>query len=167
MFCVAVCCTVWSPSASCKGGITESVQVLLSRGKAAVEAIAAAPDATSRRDADAFAQLQIIRQMMEKAKQQHWEEVLQVGERRKWLNLRDLAVRSRRRGAASGPQAFGPPPTFQLNRQPAAITVASICIALSAAHAHGVLGVLLVLPVPGAHSLLSAQQVNSSIDHAL
>jgi len=76
----------------CEGGITESVQVLLSRGQAAVEAIAAAPDATSRRDADAFDQLQIIRRMMEKAKQQQWDGVLQVRDFIDTLDVRDLPV---------------------------------------------------------------------------
>jgi hypothetical protein len=52
--------------------------VLLSRGQAAVEAIAAAPDPTSRRDAEAFQQLQLIRQMVELAGQGQWDKVLQV-----------------------------------------------------------------------------------------
>jgi len=89
------CCALHHVHAVCvtrEGKITESVQVLLSRGQAAVEAIAAAPDATSRRDADAFDQLQIIRRMMEKAKQQHWDGVLQVRERLDRLHVSDLAV---------------------------------------------------------------------------
>lgn len=61
-----------------KGAVTESVAVLLSRGQAAVEAIAAAPDPTSRRDAEAFQQLQLIRQMVELAGQGQWDKVLQA-----------------------------------------------------------------------------------------
>lgn len=60
------------------GAVTEQVGVLLSRGQAAVEAIAASPDASSRRDADAFAQLCLIRQMLEAAGAQQWDRVLQV-----------------------------------------------------------------------------------------
>jgi hypothetical protein len=60
------------------GAVTEAVGVLLSRGQAAVEAIAAAPDPTSRRDAEAFQQLQLIRQMVELAGQGQWDRVLQV-----------------------------------------------------------------------------------------
>jgi hypothetical protein len=60
------------------GAVTDAVGVLLSRGQAAVEAIAAAPDPTSRRDAEAFQQLQLIRQMVELAGQGQWDKVLQV-----------------------------------------------------------------------------------------
>lgn len=61
------------------GALTEHVAALLSRGQAAVEAIgSAAPDANSRKDADAFQQLQLIRQMVQLAGQQQWDRVLQV-----------------------------------------------------------------------------------------
>jgi hypothetical protein len=63
---------------SAAGTVTDAVGVLLSRGQAAVEAIAAAPDPTSRRDAEAFQQLQLIRQMVELAGQGQWDKVLQV-----------------------------------------------------------------------------------------
>eukprot|EP00882_Tetradesmus_deserticola_P026811 GHRQ01029610.1.p1 GENE.GHRQ01029610.1~~GHRQ01029610.1.p1 ORF type:complete len:333 (+),score=103.79 GHRQ01029610.1:198-1196(+) len=61
-----------------RGAVTDAVGVLLSRGQAAAEAIAAAPDPTSRRDAEAFQQLQLIRQMVELAGQGQWEKVLQA-----------------------------------------------------------------------------------------
>lgn len=61
------------------GVITDHVQALVSRGQAAVEAIASgAADPSSRKDADAFQQLQLIRQMMEFAGQRHWDRLLQV-----------------------------------------------------------------------------------------
>lgn len=63
----------------CAGAITDHVHALLSRGQAAVEAIASgASDANSRKDADAFQQLQLIRQMMELAGQSQWDKLLQV-----------------------------------------------------------------------------------------
>eukprot|EP00879_Flechtneria_rotunda_P017063 GHRR01017870.1.p1 GENE.GHRR01017870.1~~GHRR01017870.1.p1 ORF type:complete len:730 (+),score=267.93 GHRR01017870.1:831-3020(+) len=61
-----------------KGAMTELMSVLISRGQAAVEAISAAPDAASRRDADAFKQLQLIRQLLELAGKRQWDRVLQV-----------------------------------------------------------------------------------------
>ncbi|WIA40390.1 hypothetical protein OEZ86_013750 [Tetradesmus obliquus] len=70
-----------------KGAVTESVAVLLSRGQAAVEAIAAAPDPTSRRDAEAFQQLQLIRQMVELAGQGQWDKVLQLQLKRQMVEL--------------------------------------------------------------------------------
>lgn len=60
------------------GALTDAVSVLLSRGQAAVEMIAAAPDPTSRKDADAFQQLQLVRQVVELAGQRQWDKVLQV-----------------------------------------------------------------------------------------
>lgn len=61
------------------GAITDHVQALLSRGQAAIEAIASgAPDTSSRKDADAFKQLQLIRQMVELAGQRQWDRLLQV-----------------------------------------------------------------------------------------
>ncbi len=47
------------------GALTSQVQSLISRGQAAVEAINRAPDDASRRDAEAFNQLLLIRQLME------------------------------------------------------------------------------------------------------
>jgi hypothetical protein len=69
---------LFSPRLCAAGAVTDAVGVLLSRGQAAVEAIAAAPDPTSRRDAEAFQQLQLIRQMVELAGQGQWDKVLQV-----------------------------------------------------------------------------------------
>eukprot|EP00878_Enallax_costatus_P047338 GHUV01057880.1.p1 GENE.GHUV01057880.1~~GHUV01057880.1.p1 ORF type:complete len:106 (-),score=19.55 GHUV01057880.1:7-324(-) len=61
------------------GVMTDRIQALLSRGQAAVEAIASGtPDPSSRRDADAFQQLQLICQMMELAGQRQWDRLLQV-----------------------------------------------------------------------------------------
>jgi hypothetical protein len=108
----------------CEGGITESVQVLLSRGQAAVEAIAAAPDATSRRDADAFDQLQIIRRMMEKAKQQQWDGVLQVRDFIDTLDVRDLPVdRQQTVMCSARPDAYALAAFLSIAALPAAIIV--------------------------------------------
>jgi hypothetical protein len=72
--------------------------VLLRRGQAAVEAIAAAPDDGSRRVAAAFQQLVVIRELMEAAAGGQWEAVLQVG--RAWQAVGSACVRVRARVCA-------------------------------------------------------------------
>lgn len=63
-----------------RGALTPGVQVLLDRGQAAVEAMggAAADDAASRREAEAFGQLALTRQLLELAGSQQWDAALAV-----------------------------------------------------------------------------------------
>ncbi|KAI8465435.1 MAG: Nup93/Nic96-domain-containing protein [Monoraphidium minutum] len=63
-----------------KGAMSPSVQVLIERGQAAVEAMgaAAADDAPSRREAEAFQQLCLTRRLLELTGGQQWDAALQV-----------------------------------------------------------------------------------------
>jgi len=61
------------------GALTEAVATLLTRGQAAVDDIQRAPSAAGTAAADAFQQLQVIRELLELASSKQYDRVLQVG----------------------------------------------------------------------------------------
>lgn len=60
------------------GALTDAVATLLARGQAAVEAIQQAPSAAATQAADAFQELQVIRQLLEAASSRQYDRALQV-----------------------------------------------------------------------------------------
>lgn len=67
------------------GALTEAMSFLLSRGQAAAETIASAPDAGSRREAGAFQQLQLVRELLELTGNGAWDRALQVAAKLSFL----------------------------------------------------------------------------------
>lgn len=63
------------------GALTDNVATLMARGQAAVEAIQQAPSATTNavQVADAFQELQLIRELLDAANSRQYERALQVG----------------------------------------------------------------------------------------
>jgi hypothetical protein len=61
------------------GAMTDAIATLLTRGQAAVEAIQQAPSQAGTAAADAFQELQVVRELLELASTKQYERVLQVG----------------------------------------------------------------------------------------
>jgi hypothetical protein len=59
--------------------MTDAIATLLTRGQAAVEAIQEAPSQAGTAAADAFQELQVVRELLELASTKQYERVLQVG----------------------------------------------------------------------------------------
>jgi hypothetical protein len=74
------CARALLPPAAAAGAMDPSLQALIERGQAAVEAMgsAAADDPQSRREAEAFQQLCLARRLFELAASQQWDAALQV-----------------------------------------------------------------------------------------
>lgn len=70
-----------------RGALSPAVQALVERGQAAVEAMgaAAADDAASRREAEAFRQLCLTRRLLELAAAKRWDEALQAASQLSFL----------------------------------------------------------------------------------
>jgi hypothetical protein len=60
------------------GVMTDAMATLLARGQAAVEAIQQAPSAAATQAADAFQELQVIRELLEAATNKQYDRALQV-----------------------------------------------------------------------------------------
>lgn len=87
------------------GAVTEAVATLLTRGQAAVEDILRAPSAASNAAADAFQQLQVIRELLELASSKQHDRVLQVssaGTCAEWVGGWEVCVQSRGLGDLAG-----------------------------------------------------------------
>lgn len=71
--CSLLCCP-----AAAAGAMTDAIATLLTRGQAAVEAIQQAPSQAGTAAADAFQELQVIRELLELSSSRQFDRVLQV-----------------------------------------------------------------------------------------